>query len=432
MDQIQETRPGEAAVESKSRLRPGLWIGFGLILLLVLAAAAIIGLRSDSRAQETLRTLHAQGQELSERLRTLSAEGAARDTEIRDLEQQNAEKEALIRQLEDEEAQKTALAEESAAEHGRMDARMEELNAENAEKDTLIKERGADSARRANRIKVLTGEIDSAVLPEAPSPRAEEDAASAEAEAGPQPDAWGYVDEDGDGLILVPIKGKFTGYMLIVLDPSRVVLSCEPKMLGSHGYDVQHFVEKEGGVAGINGGSFADPGGRGDGSMPDTLIVSHGEIYCGGQGLGYYFTGIDDQYVLHVGVATAEEAKALHIQEGCCFRPGPILIKDGQMLPAEELVSGLNPRTAIGQRSDGAILLLVTEGRQPNRIGCSFQDAAELMLRFGAVNASNMDGGSSTMMWYEGQYINNRANVINVRYIPTSWVVLKEGRAGNG
>ena len=240
------------------------------------------------------------------------------------------------------------------------------------------------------------------------------------------------MDEDGDGLILVPIKGKFTGYMLIVLDPSRVVLSCEPKMLGAYGYDVQHYVEKEDGVAGINGGSFADEGGRGNGSLPDTMIFSHGEAYCGGQGMGYYFTGIDDENVLHVGVATAEEAQALHIRDGCCFRPGPILVKDGQLGPEDRLWSGLNPRTAIGQRSDGAILLLVVEGRQPSRIGCSFLDEAELMLRFGAVNACNMDGGSSTMMWYGGEYINNRANVINVRPIPTSWVVLKEGRDGNG
>ena len=42
-------------------------------------------------------------------------------------------------------------------------------------------------------------------------------------------DAWGYTDEDGDGLILVPVTGEsFTGHMLIVLDPSRVVLGCIP------------------------------------------------------------------------------------------------------------------------------------------------------------------------------------------------------------
>ena len=101
------------------------------------------------------------------------------------------------------------------------------------------------------------------------------------------------------------------------------------------------------------------------------------------------------------------------------------------MAPEDTLHSGLNPRTAIGQRSDGAILMLVIEGRQPSRLGATYQDEAELMLRFGAVNACNLDGGSSSMMWYNGAYINNSASVIGIRPIPTSFIVLKEGRAGH-
>ena len=49
------------------------------------------------------------------------------------------------------------------------------------------------------------------------------------------------------------------------------------------------------------------------------------------------------------------------------------------------------------------------------------------MLEFGAVNACNLDGGSSSLMWYEGEYINNCASVIGIRDIPTSFVVLREG-----
>ena len=248
---------------------------------------------------------------------------------------------------------------------------------------------------------------------------------------GPQADAWGYVDEDGDGLILVPIKGgSYTGYMLIVLDPSRVVLGCEPNSIGGKGYTVQQYVEMADAVAGINGGGFVDPGGNGDGSMPDTLIVHEGVIYCGGSGVGTGFVGIDDKYILHVGFRSSADVEARNIQEGCGY--GPVLVVNGQMMPEENLTSGLNPRTAIGQRSDGAILLLVIEGRQPSRLGASYQDEAELMLRFGAVNACNLDGGSSTMMWYNGEYINNSASVIGIRPLPTSWIVLKEGRNGNG
>ena len=96
------------------------------------------------------------------------------------------------------------------------------------------------------------------------------------------------------------------------------------------------------------------------------------------------------------------------------------------------LASGLNPRTAIGQRSDGAILMLVIEGRQPNRLGATMTDLAQIMLDFGAMNACNLDGGSSSMMWYDGRYINNTASVIGIRPIPTSFLVLKEGARDNG
>ena len=54
------------------------------------------------------------------------------------------------------------------------------------------------------------------------------------------------------------------------------------------------------------------------------------------------------------------------------------------------------------------------------------------MLRFGAVNAVNLDGGSSSMMYFNGEYINNSASVIGIRPIPTAFVVLPEGRRGNG
>ena len=380
----------------------------------------------DARLQE----LSDENAGKAAQLETLSADAADKDAQLSALNGELAEKDARIDALSTEGIDKYARIDALNGELADKDARIDALNGEIARKDAEIQAKTEASAGMDGEADALREQIAAAVA-QVPENPVFEPAASSDEPQSPQPDAWGYVDEDGDGLILVPIRGKFTGYMLIVLDPSRVVLSCEPKMLGAYGYDVQHFVEKEDGVAGINGGSFSDPGGRGDGSLPDTTIFSHGELYCGGQGMGYYFTGIDDENVLHVGVPTVEEAQALHIRDGCCFRPGPILVKDGELGPEDRLYSGLNPRTAIGQRSDGAILLLAVEGRQPSRIGCSFRDEAELMLRFGAVNASNMDGGSSTMMWYEGEYINNRANVINVRYIPTSWVVLKEGRDSN-
>lgn len=248
---------------------------------------------------------------------------------------------------------------------------------------------------------------------------------------GPYVDPLGYVDEDGDGIIVVPIRGgSYTGYMMIVLDPSRVIMGCIPESIGGRGYTVQEYVDHFEGVAGINAGGFYDPNGTGNGSQPDTLVVRDGKIYCEGMGVGSGFVGIDDNYILHVGFRSAQDVRDWNIQEGCGF--GPVLVINGEMAPAESLSSGLNPRTAIGQRGvDGAILMLVIEGRQPSRLGATYQEEAEVMLRFGAVNACNLDGGSSSMMWFNGEYINNSASVIGIRPIPSSFIVLKEGRNGN-
>ena len=239
-------------------------------------------------------------------------------------------------------------------------------------------------------------------------------------------DEWGYTDDDDDGLILVNVPGEtYTGYMMIVLDPSRVVLGCNPATIGGKGYTVAEYVSMFDAVAGINGGGFDDPNGKGDGGMPDSAVVSDGVIYCAGLGIGPGFVGIDEDNILHVGFTSLEELTSRKIRDGCGY--GPTLVYNGKAVDEELLASGLNPRTAIGQRTDGAILLLVIDGRQPNSLGATYADEAEIMLRFGAVNAMNLDGGSSSLMWFRGKYINNNASVIGIRPIPTSFVVLKEG-----
>jgi len=247
--------------------------------------------------------------------------------------------------------------------------------------------------------------------------------------AEPTGDEYGYEDEDGDGIIVVPVKGTgYSGYMMIVLDPTRVTIGCVPSQLGRKGYTVQEFAEQAGAVAAINGGGFEDANGQGNGSVPNSLIVCDGEIYYGEKGIAWGFGGIDSSGVLHVAHSiTTDEIKRLDIRSGCCY--GPVLVKNGVGTNKEYLSPGINPRTAIGQRADGAMLLLVIDGRQVISLGATYADLEDIMLEFGAVNAVNLDGGSSTMMWYNGKYVNNSASVIGIRKIPSAFVVLKEGAA---
>ena len=251
-----------------------------------------------------------------------------------------------------------------------------------------------------------------------------------EGQDGPMPDAWGLVDEDGDGIIVEEVRGEgYSGYMMVVLDPSRVIMGTVPSSYGSKGYTVAEMVNKFDAVAGTNAGGFYDPGGTGNGSIPDTLVVYEGKIYYAENGIRQGFAGFDSNYILHVGKFTVDQIRERDIQYGVCF--GPVLIVNGEAVDADSLGSGVNPRTAIGQRSDGAVLLLVIDGRQVSSLGATYQDLVDVFLSYGAVNACNLDGGSSSMMWYEGDYINNCASVVGIRPVPTSFLVLKEGVDGD-
>ncbi len=246
-------------------------------------------------------------------------------------------------------------------------------------------------------------------------------------ELGPQPDQWGLVDEDGDGIIVVPVSGGgYTGYMMVVLDPSRVTVGSRPELYNARGFTVEEMVLEFDGVAGTNAGGFMDENGQGNGSTPDSLVVVDGQIYGTNTSMG--FAGFDENHILHVGKFTVEQIKEKNIRCGVCF--GPVLITNGEKASEEVLRSGINPRTAIGQRSDGAVLMLVIDGRQVVSLGATYEDLADIFLEFGAVNACNLDGGSSTLMWYQGGYVNNCASVIGIRPVPTAIVVLKEGANG--
>ncbi len=246
----------------------------------------------------------------------------------------------------------------------------------------------------------------------------------------PAADDWGLVDEDGDGIIIEEVKGEgYSGYMMVVLDPSRVIMGSVPTSYGGRGYTVEEMVGVFDAVAGINAGGFYDPDGRGNGSIPDTMVVYDGVVYYEGSGTNGGFVGFDSNYIMHVAsTITAAQIQEQDIQYGVCF--GPVLVANGEACTVNS--SGVNPRTAIGQRSDGAVLMLVIDGRQVISMGATYQDLIDIMLDYGAVNACNLDGGSSSLMWYDGDYVNNCASVIGIRPVPTTFLVLKEGVSGNG
>jgi exopolysaccharide biosynthesis protein len=111
--------------------------------------------------------------------------------------------------------------------------------------------------------------------------------------------------------------------------------------------------------------------------------------------------GLNEDNVLIVSTSiNAQKVKDLRIRDGCCF--GPVLVINGEINEAAyNQNSGYNPRTAIGQRADGTVLFVCIDGRQAGSLGGTYGDIIDIMIEFGAVNACNLDGGSSTVMLYK-------------------------------
>ena len=246
---------------------------------------------------------------------------------------------------------------------------------------------------------------------------------SKDGESGEEPLVQVDTESASQELELIDIKGStYKGKMLIIPDPSRVVIG-SLDFFGEFGIYLTEFIEKYGAIAGTNAGGFHDPDGFGKGGIPDGLVIRDGAIAWGSP-YTYYIDviGFDSDHVLHVGDMTGQEALDLGIVNAVSFSQGPVLIKDGVKQSWTNV--SVNPRTCIGQRADGAVLLAVIEGRHIDSIGASFDDLAELMFEYGAVNAANLDGGSSSAMIYEGEQITKGSNIVGSRQMATAILVL--------
>ena len=233
-----------------------------------------------------------------------------------------------------------------------------------------------------------------------------------------------------DAVQLIDIaEGTCKGKLLIVADPKQVILGTSDEFVKKPGLQLTDMVAKYDGLAGINAGGFNDENGTGNGGVPQGLVITNGEIVYGDAGVVYHLIGLDQDGILQVGTMSGKDALANGIQWAVSFVThdglASSLIINGEV-QQWNLGGGVNPRTAIGQRQDGALLLLVLDGRSINTLGATMQEVVNIMLEYGAVNAGNLDGGSSSVMVYDGEIINHCASVTGPRRIPTGFIVLKE------
>lgn len=303
----------------------------------------------------------------------------------------------------------------------------------------------------AKRLLVLSLNETSALkwVPSLSLPRAEIDAILAGSVQGelqtPEPDSFQELDfapevaeqkreevgqtsppAEQPALEIVDVKGAtYKGKLMRVRDPARVIVGTLDHYGTGYGLYLKDFIAKYGAVAGTNAGGFEDYGGTGTGAVPDGLVIRDGQLAWGEPDKEYNnVIGFDADDRLVVGAKTGQEALDAGLVSAVSFAPGPVLVADG--VKQTGLGGGLNPRTCIGQRADGTVLILVIEGRHPDSFGASYDDLAQLMADEGAVNAANLDGGSSSAMIVDGEQITRGSNIIGSRQMATAILVLPE------
>ena len=235
----------------------------------------------------------------------------------------------------------------------------------------------------------------------------------------------------------------YNAHIMIVRDPSKVYLGTSTENFSTSipGTRIDDQIETDGAIAGVNAGAFFDNGTSDPsvGSVPEGLVYSKGvcKWTTGSPPNGIKgFAGFNKDNILVVAQDNLSKAQAeeLNIRDGCCF--GPVLIMNGDInQEAYNSNSGWNPRTAVGQRKDGAVVFVCIDGRQAGSAGGTYKDVIDIMIEYGVVNACNMDGGSSSIMVYRDTYgLFGEAGTVQVinsysllqerpRKMPTFWMV---------
>lgn len=91
---------------------------------------------------------------------------------------------------------------------------------------------------------------------------------------------------------------------------------------------------------------------------------------------------------------------------------GPIMLLKGkdQAIPNDAFCNDRHPRTAVGTKKDGTVLLFVVDGRNPASAGMSIIELQKTLRWLGCTDAINLDGGGSTTMFVKGQPYNGVVN----------------------
>jgi exopolysaccharide biosynthesis protein len=233
--------------------------------------------------------------------------------------------------------------------------------------------------------------------------------------------------EDGehiiDGIGFIKIKGAtYNGWVVKVYDPSRMFMSLAQD-LGKQGEKTTSMVKRFNTYIGINAGGFADIGGKGNGGMPTGYCINNGKIItrCYNHTV-HNIVGLDYNNKLVLGKYTNDEITKLKLKDAVEFKPFLIVNGTPSVMQGNGGM-GTDPRTAIGQTKDGVMIFVIIDGRSVNSIGATLVDLQNIMLKYGAYNAANLDGGASSTLVFDNKIINTPSSPFGERYVPDAFLI---------
>ena len=233
-------------------------------------------------------------------------------------------------------------------------------------------------------------------------------------------------DEGNDLYKVINVSGKgYQGFLVAIYDPSRIHIATTA-YLGVTGESILTVSERENAIIAMNAGGFYDPDWNGNGALPHGVVFSNGQIVSefAQANVGGGFIGFTNDNKFVLGSMSKQDAINMGMRDAVQF--GPFLIINGKRSFVKGNGGwGIAPRTAIGQRQDGIVLFLVINGRRPNSIGADMIDLCDVMENYGAYNAANLDGGSSSELVIKGEIINTpvAGGSNGLRNMSTFWVV---------
>ena len=243
--------------------------------------------------------------------------------------------------------------------------------------------------------------------------------------------------EEGQLYKIIKVSGNtsatgapYVGYIAVIYDPSHVKLAKSAGAgteEGAYGETLATIARKNDAIVAMNAGGFYDPNWNSNGGIPHGDVFIDGKLdstYRRGE-FGGGIIGFTNEDKLVLKRMSTEEAIAMGIRDAVDW--GPFLIVDGVNKYKGETEYWECGRSAIGQRADGIVLMVVIDNLQEHSKGMSYSDLANLFERYGAINAASLDGGTSTMMIEKGEYVNSPWNGYRptYRWLPNAWIVVE-------